>query len=42
MGLDDFKEVQEKKEVDASKKLRVGIIGCGVRGFLYGDQRSES
>ena len=29
MGLDDFKEVQEKKEVDASKKLRVGIIGCG-------------
>ncbi len=29
MGLDDFKENQEKKVVDASKKLRVGIVGCG-------------
>ena len=29
MGLDDFKENQEKKVVDATKKLRVGIIGCG-------------
>ena len=28
--LDKFKEVQEeKKEIDASKKLRVGIIGTG-------------
>ena len=29
MGLDDFKENQEKKVVDASKKVRVAIIGCG-------------
>ena len=29
MGLDDFKVNQEVKTVDASKKLRVGIIGCG-------------
>ncbi len=29
MGLDDFKENQEVKVVDASKKLRIGIIGCG-------------
>ncbi len=29
MGLDDFKKNQEKKTVDASKKLRIGIVGCG-------------
>ncbi len=29
MGLDDFKVNQETKTIDASKKLRVGIIGCG-------------
>jgi len=29
MGLDDFKENQEKKVIDASKKVRVGIIGTG-------------
>ena len=29
MGLDDFKENQEKKVVDANKKVRVGFIGCG-------------
>ena len=29
MGLDDFKVNQEVKTIDASKKLRVGIIGCG-------------
>ncbi len=29
MGLDDFKVNQEVKKVDASKKLRIGIIGCG-------------
>ena len=29
MGLDDFKENQEKKVIDASKKIRIGIIGCG-------------
>ena len=29
MGLDDFKVNQEVKTVDASRKLRVGIIGCG-------------
>ena len=29
MKLDDFKENQEKKVIDASKKLRVAIIGCG-------------
>ncbi len=29
MGLDDFKENQEVKTIDTSRKLRVGIIGCG-------------
>ncbi len=29
MGLDDFKFNHEKKTVDASRKLRIGIIGCG-------------
>ena len=29
MGLDDFKTNQEVKVIDASKKVRVGIIGCG-------------
>ena len=29
MGLDDFKVNQEKKVVDASRKVRVGFIGCG-------------
>ena len=29
MGLDDFKVNQEVKTVDANKKLRIGIIGCG-------------
>ena len=29
MGLDDFKYNQEKKTIDASKKVRVGFIGCG-------------
>lgn len=29
MGLDDFKKNQEKKTVDASRKLRVALIGCG-------------
>ncbi len=29
MGLDDFKINWEKKVVDASKKLRIGVIGCG-------------
>ena len=29
MGLDDFKVNQETKKIDSSKKLRVGIIGCG-------------
>ena len=29
MGLDDFKKNQEKKVVDATKKVRVGIIGTG-------------
>ena len=29
MGLDDFKTNQEKKVIDATKKVRVGIIGCG-------------
>ncbi|MBE6632969.1 MAG: Gfo/Idh/MocA family oxidoreductase [Ruminococcaceae bacterium] len=29
MGLDDFKVNQEVKEIDASKKLRIGFIGCG-------------
>ena len=41
MGLDDFKENQEVKTVDASKKLRVGIIGCGwiagshIKSYLH-------
>ena len=40
MGLDDFKVNQEKVVVDASKKLRIGVIGCGwiagshMRSFL--------
>ncbi len=29
MGWEDFKLNQEKKTVDASRKLRIGIIGCG-------------
>ena len=29
MGLDDFKKNQEVKVIDASKKVRIGIIGCG-------------
>ena len=29
MGLDDFKTNQEVKVIDATKKVRVGIIGCG-------------
>ena len=30
MGLDDYKNnTMAKKEIDASKKLRIGIIGCG-------------
>ncbi|MBO5294741.1 MAG: Gfo/Idh/MocA family oxidoreductase [Clostridia bacterium] len=29
MGLDDFKENQEKKVIDANKKVRIGFIGCG-------------
>ena len=29
MGLDDFKVNQEVKVVDANRKVRVGIIGCG-------------
>ena len=29
MGLDDFKVNQEKKVVDASKKVRIAFIGCG-------------
>ena len=29
MGLDDFKFNQEKKVIDVTKKLRIGIIGCG-------------
>ncbi len=29
MGLDDFKKNQEKKVIDTSKKVRVGIIGTG-------------
>ena len=27
--LDEFKEVHNETQIDASKKLRVGIIGCG-------------
>ena len=30
MGLNDFKENQEVKVIDATRKLRVGIIGCGA------------
>ena len=29
MGLDDFKKNQEKKVIDANKKVRIGIIGTG-------------
>ena len=29
MGLDDFKENQEKKVIDESKKVRIAFIGCG-------------
>ncbi len=29
MGLDDFKKNQEKKVIDTTKKVRVGIIGTG-------------
>ena len=29
MGLDDFKVNQETKVIDATKKVRVGFIGCG-------------
>ena len=29
MGLDDFKTNQEVKVIDTSRKVRVGIIGCG-------------
>ncbi len=29
MGLDDFKENQEVKKIDTSRKLRIAIIGCG-------------
>ena len=29
MGLDDFKVNQETKTIDASKKVRIGFIGCG-------------
>ena len=29
MGLDDFKENQEQKVIDTSRKIRVGFIGCG-------------
>ena len=29
MGLDDFKFNQEKKTVDASKKVRIAFIGFG-------------
>ncbi len=29
MGLDDYKQNQEKKIIDTNKKLRVGIIGTG-------------
>ena len=40
MGLNDFKFNQEVKTVDASKKVRIGIIGCGwiakshIRSYL--------
>ena len=39
-SLDAFKDVQETKTVDASKKLRIGFIGCGwiagshIRSFM--------
>ncbi|MBQ8213681.1 MAG: Gfo/Idh/MocA family oxidoreductase [Clostridia bacterium] len=29
MGLDDFKENQEKKVIDTTRKVRIGFIGCG-------------
>ncbi len=29
MGLNDFNGIIEEKKIDASKKLRIGIIGCG-------------
>ncbi len=29
MGLDDFKKNQEKKVIDTTKKVRIGIIGTG-------------
>ena len=29
MGLNDFKENQEKRVIDASRKVRIGFIGCG-------------
>lgn len=29
MGLDDYKTNQEKEIIDCSKKVRIGIIGCG-------------
>ena len=29
MGLDDFKVNQEKKVIDATKKVRIGFIGTG-------------
>ena len=40
MGLNDFKFNQEVKTIDASKKVRIGIIGCGwiakshIRSYL--------
>ena len=39
-SLDAFKDVQKTKVVDASKKLRIGFIGCGwiagshIRSFM--------
>ncbi|MBQ8399811.1 MAG: Gfo/Idh/MocA family oxidoreductase [Clostridia bacterium] len=39
-SLDAFKDVEQKKVVDASKKLRIGFIGCGwiagshIRSFM--------
>lgn len=35
MRLDDFMYNQEKKPVDANRKLRVGIIGCGWIANLH-------
>lgn len=40
MGLDDYKKNQEKKTIDAAKKVRIGIIGTGwiaeahIRSYL--------